>query len=262
MLSITDLIPSQVLQEFLRRHMKSKLLVVAVSGAHAYGYPHPRSPLELKGIHVEPTERLVGLIREPTAYNWVEEYEGYRIDYSSIELGEAFSRLLRGDGSILERIMSPRQIVMGDDLRRLQKVTRGIICRRFYSYYRNFARGLSHDKGNGARHSVRHVLGVYRTALTGVYLLRNGKVELDLQKLAKRYRLSRISELVKVHQRDPEAELEPDSPWLKRIVKLHTLYEEAIATTRLPIDPDNPGGVEDYLLDMRRRFFDAPTIRE
>lgn len=261
--TVTNLIPRDTLHAFLRRQMGgNKLLVVAVSGPHAYGYPNKNSPLELKGLHVEPTEHLVGLTAPPKAHNWVGEFQRYLIDYSTLELGEALHRLLRGDGSILERVMSSRQLIKGEDLRRLQKVTRGVVCRRFYSYYRNFARGVTRELDNGERRTVRHILSVYRLAFTGVHLFRTGKVAVELLPLAKQYRLARIRELAKAYQQDANAMLPPDSPWLNRIVKLHALLEESVEHSKLPIDPDNPKGVEDYLLDMRRRFFDAPTIKQ
>ena len=36
-------------------------LVVALSGAHAYGFPSPDSDFDLKAVHVESTDRLLGL---------------------------------------------------------------------------------------------------------------------------------------------------------------------------------------------------------
>ena len=36
-------------------------LVVALSGAHAYGFPSPDSDLDLKAIHIAPTRALLGL---------------------------------------------------------------------------------------------------------------------------------------------------------------------------------------------------------
>ena len=41
---------------------KREHLVVALSGAHAYGFPSPDSDLDLKSIHVAPTADLVGLV--------------------------------------------------------------------------------------------------------------------------------------------------------------------------------------------------------
>ena len=260
---VTEMIPVDVLRRFLRLQMSDcTVIVTAISGPHAYGYASESSPLELKGVHVEPTENLVGLSRPPRAYNWVGEHEGFRIDYSSLEIGEAMVRLLRGDGAILERIMGSRQLLENEDLRRLRRVTRGVICRRFFHHYRNFARGMTRELDSGEQRTVRHILTVYRIALTGVHLFRTGQVALRLMDLADLYNMSRLEELVRTYEQDVEAMLPQSSPWLNRIVKLHTLLESAFDNTQLPHDPENPGGVESYLLDMRRRFFDAPTIQQ
>jgi predicted nucleotidyltransferase len=261
--SITQLIPAAILGRFLREQMgATKLLVVAVSGSHAFGYPSPGSPIELKGIHVEPTENLVGLSSPPKAFNWVGEFEAYRIDYSSEELGTALKRLLKGDGSILERVLAPRQMLRSEDLRRLQKVARGVICRRFFSHYRSFSKGVLREYESHEKRSVRHLLGAYRSALTGVHLLRTGKLELDLKELAGLYGFAQIEELVQLHRTDEGALLEDNNQWINRLVRLHSLLEHALEESTLPVDPDNPGGVEDYLLDMRRRFFDAATVQQ
>jgi len=262
MTTITDLIPTQLLGRFLRQHMRAKLVVVALSGAHAYGYPSKESPIELKGIHVEPTENLVGLVAPPKAYNWVGEFQEHRIDYSSEELGEALRKLLKGDGSILERILAPRQLAKGEDLRRLQKVARGVICRRFFSHYRAFSKGVMRDYEKTERRTVRHLLAAYRTALTGVHLLRTGKVLLDLMELARLYGFSQIDELVRMHQKSAAAVVADDNHWINRLVKVTALLEASMEEAELPIDPDNPSAVEEYLLDMRRRFFDAPTVQD
>jgi hypothetical protein len=260
--TITQLIPAQVLHRFLRQQVRSNLLVVSVSGPHAYGYPSPTSPLEVKGLHVEPTESLVGLTQPPKAINWVGEYEGHSIDYSSEELGEGLRKLLKGDGSILERILSPRPMLKGDDLRRLQKVTRGVLSRRFFTYYRSFSRGVLRDYEGSEQRTVRHLLGAYRLALTGVHLLGTGKVVVDLMTLAREYGFSQISELTKVHQKDAGAVLDEGSQWINRLVRLHSLLDRSMEQSELPADPDDPAGLEEYLLDMRRRFFDAHTLQE
>jgi predicted nucleotidyltransferase len=261
--SLTQLIPAPVLGRFLRTHMSAtKLLAVAVSGSHAYGYSSAQSPLELKGLHVEATENLVGLSAPPRAFNWVGEFEEHRIDYSSEELGAGLKRLLAGDGSMLERILAPRQLLKSEDLRRLQKVTRGVICRRFFAHYRAFSKGVLRDYESDEQRTVRHLLGAYRSALTGVHLLRSGKIALDLIDLAQRYGFGQIEELVALHRAQADAVVEDNNQWLNRLVRLHSLLEQALEESTLPVDPDNPRGVEEYLLDMRRRFFDATTTQQ
>jgi uncharacterized protein len=254
-----DPIPLEVLHRFIRAQMSGKLLCVAVSGAHAQGFPSNEAPLELKALHVEPTENLLGITQPPHVHNYVGEFETHRIDYSSMEIGPALQRLLRGDGSILERILAPRQLLTSEDLRRLQRAAKGIVCRRFFTYYRSFVRGASKDQDEGAPHTVRQVLNAYRHALTGVHLLKTGELELDLPTLARTYNLSQVEELIKSQEERDEAVPEDSARWLNKMVKLHTLLEDSYEQSTIPIDPEHPREVEEFLLDMRRRFFDAMT---
>ncbi len=259
--SITQLIPDRSLRRFLHRQAGGrKLLVVAVTGAHAYGYPHGESPLELKGIHVEPTESLVGLHKPHGQDNWVDEFEGHAVDYSSREVGEALSRLLRGDGAVLERIMAPRQLVEGEELSRLRQVARGAVSRRFHGHYRTFCRGVL-DNWQDKRPSLQHMLSIYRTALTGIHLLRCGKLELELPTLAREYKLGELLALVR-QSRHGDAPLPAEGPGLKMLVRLSALIEDSYDQSPLPHDPKRPELAEEYVLDMRRRFFDAPTIQD
>ena len=254
-------ISHDLLKRFVHSLMTRKLICVAVSGAHASGYATEDTPLELKGLHVEPTANLVGLTTPPKAFNWVGEFEGLLIDYSSAEIGQASHLLLRGDGSILERILSPMQIFGGEDLRKLVQVAHTAICRRFFDHYRNFSKGvLKEFEGQPAR-TVRQALNAYRVGLTGVHLMRAGEVDLDLLALAKKYKLFKLDELVRIYQEGRARTLDDTSPWINRMAKLHGLLDAAYEGSSLPVDPENPADVEEYLLDMRRRFFDAHTVQ-
>ena len=43
---------------------------------------------------------------------------------------------------------------------------------------------------------------------------------------------------------------------------MQALVEESYDISELPPDPERPTEFEEYLLDMRRRFFDAATIEQ
>ena len=221
----------------------------------------PPVPFELKGIFVEPTENLVGLEDPPRSYNWVGEFEGLRIDYSAHEIGHALRLLLRGDGSVLERILAPLQVIERPDMRELPHVARGAINQRFFGYYRNFGRGVMHRSGDQSKTSVNHLLAAYRAALTGSHLLRTGEMKLELTALAKLYGVGEIEELVEHNQRTPFAMLENRGRWAKVLVQVHSRLEEAIDLSELPQAPENPNAAEEFLLDLRRRFFDAVTLQ-
>lgn len=258
----SDVISQDIVRRLLRANIPARVMQLSISGPHAYGYAHANSPIELKGIHVEPTERIVSLVRPPRAINWIGEFEGHRIDYSSLEIEAALNQLLKGDGSMVERILAPQQLLPGDDLLQFRRLVKAAISKRVHSHYRKFAQGVMRDYEDGEKRTVRHLLGAYRTAMTGAHLLRSGELELNLSELARRYGFEKLDALIALCNEKDRVYLEEKSPWINRMVKLHGLLEESAELSELPRDPERPTVVEAFLIDTRRRFFDAPTIQE
>ena len=251
-----QLVPSDVLHRFLTEHGPDKPLLVALVGARAYGYPHRLSPVELKGIHIEATERLVGLQQPPRSINWVGEFEDLRIDLSSIEVGSALQQLIRGDGSMLERVMGAWQLLGGETFDELRDAAQGVLCRRYYTYYRAYCRSMQRDYERQQRRTVSHLLTVYRTTLTGVHLLRTGEVELQLGALCDSYGYANLKTLIALNADSDGMTLEPSMrPWVDRLKGLSAQLEEAFDLTVLPTDPQRPEVLEELLLRWRERFF-------
>ena len=68
------------------RERERRHLVVYLSGAHAYGFPSPDSDLDLKCVHVAPTNELVGLAPTDDPPDRIEVIDGVELDYGSNEL--------------------------------------------------------------------------------------------------------------------------------------------------------------------------------
>jgi len=248
---------------FVRSQQGARALIhVAVVGSHGCGYSSPHCPLELKGIHVEPTENLVGLDVPPRTCNWVGEFEGLRIDYSTTEVGNALRSLLKGDGPTLERLFAPVQAVRREaDLNELRDIAQQGLTQRVFSYYRNFAKGVLHRASDTTLlPTTSHMLSAYRAALTGIHILRKHEVVMDLTALATRYGMPEIGELVERNRQAHHATVEDRSRWAKLLVKLHAMLEESLDITELPSLPPDPRPAQEFLLDLRRRFFDAVTV--
>ena len=54
------MIPEQLLAA-VRGH-RYPLLFATISGAHLYGFPSPNSDWDLRGVHILPVERMLGLL--------------------------------------------------------------------------------------------------------------------------------------------------------------------------------------------------------
>lgn len=97
---------AQVASRFLTAaHTEREPLVVALSGAHAYGFPSPDSDLDLKAIHIAPTRALLGLRADCPPIEHTEIVEGVELDYSSHELGMVLGGVLKGNGNFIERVL-------------------------------------------------------------------------------------------------------------------------------------------------------------
>ncbi|MBK8480781.1 MAG: nucleotidyltransferase domain-containing protein [Proteobacteria bacterium] len=255
-------LPNERLRRLLRAQAADRrLLHVAVLGPHGCGFGSAQAPFELKGIYIEPTENLVGLLEPPRATNWVGEFEGLRVDYSACEVGHALRALLRGDGSVLERILAPEQLVHSAELATLRSHVAGVICQRYFGHYSHLARSLRALVEGARMPSFLHVLGGCRAALTGGHLLRSGELLLSLPALALRYDLqAEVGPLIEQSRRDDAALVEPDGRAIKLLLRLQAFLEESSDLTDLPPDPLQPAPVEQFLLELRRRFFDAITV--
>jgi hypothetical protein len=87
------------------------LIWLALSGAHAYGFPSPDSDLDLKAIHVGRTQEVMGLTPTSSPVELVTEWRGREYDFSSNELGQAALLVLKGNGNMLERLLGPMPVL-------------------------------------------------------------------------------------------------------------------------------------------------------
>ena len=83
------------------------LLFATISGAHLYGFPSPDSDFDLRGAHVLPLAKVVGLeVRDETVQD-SRIIEGLEMDIVSHDVRKFFGLLLKKNGYVLEQLFSP-----------------------------------------------------------------------------------------------------------------------------------------------------------
>jgi predicted nucleotidyltransferase len=237
----------------LRRH-----LVVSLSGGHAYGFPSPDSDLDLKAVHVAPTESLLGL--SPPASNApdrIEVLDGVEIDYSSNELQPVLVGILQGNGNFIERILSRFVLRSSPDHAALRELVARSLSRRIHRHYRGFATGQLREWEKDGFRSAKKLLYVLRTTLTGTHALLTGVVETDVTLLLEEHGLSTARELVEAKRRGERSELPAElaERWRKDVGRAFEVLDGALARSALPEDPPNVRELETWLLELRRRSF-------
>src|SRR5215469_4460645 len=83
------------------------LLLATISGAHLYGFPSPDSDFDLRGAHVLPVEKVVGLEGKDETIENSRIIDGLDMDIVSHDVKKFFGMLLKKNGYVLEQLFSP-----------------------------------------------------------------------------------------------------------------------------------------------------------
>jgi predicted nucleotidyltransferase len=190
------------------------LLFATISGAHLYGFPSPDSDFDLRGVHVLPLAKVVGLeVREETVQD-ERIIEGLEMDIVSHDARKFFSLLLKKNGYVLEQLFSPLVVHTTPGHAELMAICNprqaggqgnsGVITRHHSHHYFGFAetQWKLFDKERPRR--VKPLLYVYRVLLTGIHLMRTRLVEANLVTLNDSFRLPYVSELIARKLAGPE----------------------------------------------------------
>jgi predicted nucleotidyltransferase len=229
-----------------------RLMLCAVSGAHMYGFPSADSDLDLKGIHLAPTRELLGLRPDVAVHDLTAWHRGVECDLTTNEAGAALALLLNGNGNMLERILSPLQLTVTDELRELQVLARASVSRSFVRHYAGFFRGCQREHEREA--TAKTMLYSYRVALTGIHLLRSGVLEPNLTVLAPTYGYDDVAALVALKQEGAEHGALPDDldqHHRRRWPELEQALRDAEETSALPAEAPNADEIESWLISAR-----------
>jgi len=243
-------------QRFLAAQGAPGAFLVGVTGAHYYGFPSPDSDLDLKGVHVAPTREVVSLKPPPDAFDHLGVFEGVEIDYTSHELGTALRLLLKGNGNILERILSPFQLLESDEARALRDIAGRAVSRKFFHHYRGFFGRTCQDWRAAQSPTVKGLLYTYRSGLTGIHLLRTGECVGDVARLAPIYGFDKVAELVARKARGAEHGAIGDATGFDAdLGRIEAMLQEALAASPLPAEAPNADELNEFLVLMRKERF-------
>ena len=232
------------------------VLAVGVTGAHYYGFPSPDSDLDLKGIHIADTRQVVSLKPPPDAIDYLGDFEGLEIDYTSHELAVALRLLLKGNGNILERILSPFQLLESESATELQALARGALSQKFFHHYRGFFGRACQDWRKAQPRTVKGLLYAYRSALTGIHLLTTGECVGDVTRLAPTYGFPQVLDLVALKGSGSEhGSLSSTDGFDGDLERLEALLEAARSRSPLPLESPNTESLNAFLVRMRRERF-------
>jgi predicted nucleotidyltransferase len=261
------------------------LLFATISGAHLYGFPSPDSDFDLRGAHVLPLEKVVGLdVRDETVED-SRVLEGLEMDIVSHDVRKFFGLLLKKNGYVLEQLFSPLIVHTTPEHAELKEICRarlkarssrgnearsspgisqsllasaatGVITTHHSHHYFGFAETQWKLFLKESPRRVKPLLYVYRVLLTGIHLMRTGEVEANLVTLNEEFRLPYIADLVARKLAGPEKSELEDADFAFRESEYQRLRLELQSAHEASLLPELPGeetraALNDLLLRVR-----------
>lgn len=242
----------RVLDATIARH-SYPLLFVTVSGAHLYGFASPDSDVDLRGVHVLPPRELLGLQTGPDTITEMIDDE-VEVDLVTHDAAKFFRMLLQRNGYVLEQLLSP--IVLRSSPAHEELVALAPLClTRFHAHhYLGFAANQWALFSRESPPRVKPLLYTFRVLLTGIHLMRSGRVEANLRHLNEEARLPYVDELIARKSQGSErgtldgAELDF---YRREYDRLLAELEAARDASTLPEQPPARAVLHDLLLRVR-----------
>jgi hypothetical protein len=145
----------------------------------------------------------------------------------------------------------------------LKTLDRGCITRHHMHHYLGFARTQWELFEKERPRRVKPLLHVYLVLLTGIHLMRTGRVEANLLRLNEEFRLPYVPELVERNLAGPERShlAEADLEFHRReFERLEVELKRAGETSALPEAPSGRSGLEALLIQARMGRLGVPRV--
>lgn len=230
------------------------LLFATVSGAHLYGFPSADSDYDLRGAHVLPVKKLVGMEVEDETIEVSKKDSEIELDLVTHDIKKFFKLMLKKNGYVLEQLYSPLIVKTCAEHDELKEIGKKCITRHHSHHYHGFSETQWRLIQKEHPPRVKPLLYVYRVLLTGINLMRTGVVEANLLQLNEEFQLPYIRELVdlKVNATEHEHFHQLDMQFHQaEFERLRSELEDASSTSKLPEAPSAHAELDDLLKRVR-----------
>jgi len=230
------------------------LLFATISGAHLYGFPSPDSDFDLRGIHRLPVEEVIGLNTGPETVEKSGFYDGLEIDLVTHDAKKFFELVLKKNGYVMEQIFSPLVVHTTPEHEELKSIAADCLTKHHAHHYLGFAATQWKLFHKESPPRVKPLLYVYRVLLTGIHLMRTGRVEANLNHLNEEARLPYLAELITQKTAGTEKQTLPATDLAfheQEYQRLCGALEAAFHDSQLPELPQAKPALHDLLVRVR-----------
>jgi uncharacterized protein len=249
------------LKDFLKEKLPHPVVFATLSGADLYGFPSDDGDYDLRASHVLPTRSLFaamlndgGMDKLPGATLEAMVLEPpSEMDFVSHDIGKFLRLALKGNGYVLEQVLSPLVVETSTWHDELKSLAPGLITRRLYFHYRGFFANQEKLYNNVGSKKVKGLLYQYRVAMTGIHALQTGEINANILELNEEFGLTGINELVALKINGEAAYLQHDARYAQQIQTLEPQLNSAFENSKLPLEvpAETRAAVEDFLIRCR-----------
>jgi len=228
-----------------------------ISGSDLYGFPSKDSDVDLRGIFVYTTDKLLGL---DTPRETIELKIG-NLDIVLFEIKKALSLAYKGNSNVLEHIFS-KQIYSTPEFLELKEIL--VLNKKgIYNSYKGLST-FNYKKFilKGRKNTVKKFLYVLRGLMAGIYALEVGKIEPNLEILNKQFKIPEVKILLKLKregkENDPLPSVLDTGKVEEKILELFQRIDKAYTKTNLrePSQEDRKE-LSKFLLKIRKKYLDS-----
>lgn len=230
------------------------LLFATISGAHLYGFPSADSDFDLRGVHLLPLNKVVGLQTGEETIDCTSMREGMEIDLVTHDVKKFFQLMLKKNGYVLEQLLSPLVVATSLEHEELKETARLCITKHHAHHYLGFSATQWKLFQNEDPPRVKPLLYVYRVLLTGIYLMRTGELNANLLQLNEVFGLEYLAELIqrKVNGAEKETLDAADMVFYRgEFERLTRELEDAYENSALPEQATASERLHDLLVRLR-----------
>ncbi|MEG4996389.1 nucleotidyltransferase domain-containing protein [Microcoleus sp. B4-D4] len=230
------------------------LLFATVSGSHLYGFPSADSDFDLRGVHILPLPKVIGLISGEETIEVSEVREKMELDLVTHDIKKFLELLLKRNGYVLEQLYSPLIVYSSEEHQELKELASNCITKHHSHHYLGFAQTQWRLFEKQSPRRVKPLLYVYRVLLAGIHLMQTGEVEANLVTLNQKFQLSYIPDLIDRKLAGDEKSVLEDTDiefYQQERDRLINVLEEASLTSHLPSNPDAKVALSEFLVKVR-----------
>lgn len=232
------------------------LVFATVSGAHLYGFPSADSDVDLRGVHLLPISDLVGLRRPAQTITRMWDHSGVEMDLVTHDLVKFARLLLRPNGYVLEQLLSPLVVHSTPAHAELISHVSGLVTSRHANHYQGFASTQLRLLAKTGQ--VKPLLYTFRVFLTGIHLMRTGRVVAHLPTLIELENApGYLADLIAAkagaeHLHLNQIDAAPSSQRLDAdVAALRARLDDAQRDTRLPARPTAEAAINEMIIRTR-----------